>query len=282
MPEQNKAYAGPYGVRTTVCEGKDRNWVVQDVDAWQDLWECASDLWLGDVTIRDALGMPKGKHGPSSQGQRHITACSRTTTITSWIAGGDADFVGKEVEQLREQLVGDGWPQGVQRLLGVFEAVRNNAPMPKSIRSRYAWTDEGDDYDPIRAYSGELDRSFGGFEPSEWRGPRTVRLVTRFGGHAGEDAETFFWRAAPLLAVADALETAGFNVEILACAADTAPNAEKCVRRVTVKQAGQNLDLSALALICCTAAFFRHCGYVTNAASPWSHSGGSRRTCGIR
>ena len=201
---------------------------------------------------------------------------ARGTVLTSWIKGESPDLPqSMTVADLDEMAAGEGYAKGVERLAEFSAKLSSKVPVPESIRGRYKWSDEGDDYDVIRTYGGDFEHAFGGWKPAAYRGPRTVTLYITVGGNSAEDWQKMFWRAASGVAVADVLTKAGFNVEIygLFCSGQISPQTYT-ISRTLVKRAGDFANLSTIAFATSLTAYFRQFGFRLHAFNPWEHGWG--------
>lgn len=174
-----------------------------------------------------------------------------------------ANYGGIRTVKEARKLVVKGWPEGASRIKGLAEQIKDKIQRPTSIRRRMVWDEQGDELELSKVYSGELD--------SAWRNPRrtasyappVITLYLPWGGNWSEFPEELFWKSAPALAVADALESCGYRVELIAVSRASQPRDTDAVTMVTVKPADTPVDLGTLAAVCCHAGIYRTLGFAT-------------------
>lgn len=158
-------------------------------------------------------------------------------------------------------LAGEPWPEGLEHIARARAALPE-IPRPVSLRRRPRWDTDGDEVDLDRVREGRLDAA--------WRtcrreaqpgGAPTVAILTDVAVGAGVRAETVALRGAATVALADALETAGYTVELWGAAFSVGvyPNSAACDRAdlFPLKGAGEPLDCVRLAAWAVLAAGFR-------------------------
>lgn len=75
--------------------------------------------------------------------------------------------------------------------------------------------DFGEEYDILRAWSGNLDTAWQSMERRAVQGPATITIAANQTINARTDKSVLFWRGAAAVALTDMLEKAGYRVEIL-------------------------------------------------------------------
>jgi len=118
------------------------------------------------------------------------------------------------VEEVRS-FISAGWREGTKKMKETIG--RLTAPTVKSVKRRAVWRDEGDEIEIGRVYSGDLDHAWRGMERRlvDGQGAPYVRLWVSATMVCTRKAEEFFWRGAAACILADALEEAGYRVEIV-------------------------------------------------------------------
>lgn len=131
-----------------------------------------------------------------------------------WMGFGADEMQNTTSVKLTIKYIRDGWPRGLKLYDELSEAM-TDTPVPTSIRRRSRWTDQGDDLEMQRVYSGDLDRAWRRTQRAPARGPQRVRIVVDALAHGGVDADVMAWRGVAAVALCDALVAAGYMVEML-------------------------------------------------------------------
>ncbi len=163
-------------------------------------------------------------------------------------------------------LVRDGWPEGAQKM----QALQIDVPRARSIRRRLQWTDAGDSICMQRVYTGQLDRAWQRATRQSAVGTVNKTIVADVCANADVRGHELMWRGAAVLKLSDLLQTAGYNVEIIA--ADCARGAyertaEHSIITVKVKDARDPLEINSLAAVVACPAFFRGFLFQVNCAN---------------
>lgn len=130
-------------------------------------------------------------------------------------------------EQVKAFMLG-GWPEGAETIKTTMQAVE--PPPAMDIRRKLVWTGEGDDLSTDRLYAGAFDSAWRTTKKRVSYAPQKIRIVVDLGsfctacgtvGHNARylNASSLFWRGAAAASLCDNLEAAGYQVEIVACAA---------------------------------------------------------------
>jgi hypothetical protein len=168
-----------------------------------------------------------------------------------------------------------GWPNGVERLAEVTKQVQRDVPLPKSVMPQIHWSDQGDEFDIHRMYSGNLDASWSSERGGLERGPRIVKLLVPYGGNCDKTMEQLFWTGAAAVVLGDVLGNAGFSVQIDGYHISQ-QRTHYSAEVLTLKHAGESLNPSAIAWSLCHPASFRTAtGFFNNVFSPhkWNTGG---------
>lgn len=162
-----------------------------------------------------------------------------------------------------EQIVRDGWPEGVKKMFDALGQLRD-VVKPQSVRRRMEWRDQGDEYDIHRAWSGQFDKAWRRPVRRAGVGPLHVRLLCNTTESAGTEAESMFWRGAVTLFLADALTEAGYNVEVVSANVTMhldSKNKLNSLILTTLKDARAPVELNSLAAALCLAGCTRYYAY---------------------
>lgn len=186
-----------------------------------------------------------------------------------------------------------GWADGAKRMREAIGEVE--APIAEDIRRRPRWGEDGDEIDMQRVWTGELDRAWFGCKPANGCAPKYVRLLVHVGALSSVSAEQMFYRGAACSILADALEEAGYRVEIVAYSRSNSVEAgsggrgrrrrrsasrpdAKYAMTVPVKQSDESLDLERLAVVTAHAAMFRVAVWAHRLSLPTTISSGMGST----
>jgi hypothetical protein len=152
------------------------------------------------------------------------------------------------------------FPAGVARLERLAEKLE--APTPVSIRRKPVRGDHGDEVDMSRVWTGHLETAWTRAARTVTPNVARVLIGVFVGGVSDLRAEALAWRGAAGLALAAALDGAGFAVEVRAVrrsllilsGGETGP--EHSVD-VTIKAVGQPLDTHKAASLIASPLLFR-------------------------
>jgi len=203
-----------------------------------------------------------------------MDAAKRSAHVSYW-SDQSADWYGLGPEGASSiarvcQLLSTGWTRGADRMVKALAGLADVQVKPKSVRRQNRWADQGDALDIHRVNAGRLDAAWQKCRREPQVGPQRVTLVCDAIESGGNDADTMFWRGAAVVTLADKLQSAGYNVEVVS--AWTGINDDvRVICHVTVKQSSQPLDLTTLASAVACPAFFRALGHC------WGNSVDGRR-----
>lgn len=175
--------------------------------------------------------------------------------------GVDAEKEGAEtVYKTTQRLIENGWTRGAE-LMAQVEGV--DAPRATDIRRRMIWTDNGDEIEMQRVYSGNLDTAWRRTRRVNVSGPVRVRIAVDALAHAIVDSAEMRWRGVAAMRLADALTEAGYMVEIeSAFHGGSFTKLGNVTLRVVVKPYDQPINLPVLAATTALPAFFRMHGHL--------------------
>lgn len=162
-----------------------------------------------------------------------------------------------------------GWTQGVERTLAALKGLQVRRAV--SIRRKRTRGEFGDAVDMQRVYRGDLATAWERMQKREGVGSPIKTLYVRFNNLGGTGADTFFWRGAAALIVADALTAAGYSVQIIAGMGNTHVSSKivgLAWHTVEIKASTAPLDLHTLAGTVALAGFFRVIGFGAMSAMP--------------
>lgn len=189
-----------------------------------------------------------------------------------WAVQGERTWLGEDMTKAYPQafedanrIVMDGWPRGVERVKALADKLRRQLPPPESARRKPKWGDEGDDLDRDKLMTGQLDTMWRTTTRVKRRAPRVVRLAFSWGMSCFGTAEQIANSAASLQVLADLLETADYQTEIILCGAASHYDYVRSeywnsASIVNLKHAGDALNPNAVA-IAGHAGVFRTLGF---------------------
>lgn len=166
--------------------------------------------------------------------------------------GGESTF------QTLERVIQSGWQAGVDLLAQVKPL---DVASPVSIRRRMRWSDQGDELDVQRVYSGQLETAWRRCQRVTTSSPRRVRIVVDSIASAGVDSAEMRWRGVAAMRAADTLQGAGYQVAVESAFKGDC-NMGRVLARCEVKSFDQPVNLSALASATALPAFFRCYGHM--------------------
>jgi hypothetical protein len=153
-------------------------------------------------------------------------------------------------------LLREGWAEGAEKIMDLAAELRPLIPSPMGPRRRLRWSDQGDSLEMGRVYSGQLDRAWRSMPRQRDRAPRVISIDADVGQNAGVDAEDLFWAGAAAVALTDALEDAGYRVELFSTSASYLPGGGVALTRLVAKRAQEPLNpVLAAALVSHPATF---------------------------
>lgn len=161
-----------------------------------------------------------------------------------------------------KRVVREGWHEGVTRIYKELGQIGNDV-QAVSLKRRTVRSDQGDEFDIHRAYSGGLDQAWSSRKrQARVAGGAQFTLGVCIGQYADEDSSELFWRGAVAVRLADILTEAGYQVRVVGYTLG-----EECYTDygdrlliVPVKEANQPLNLSSIASVVALAGTYRHYG----------------------
>ena len=176
----------------------------------------------------------------------------RATHYGEWYGSGIKN--GIEIDRLGR----DGWPKGIDRVGGFAKDL--NAQPPTGIRrkTRRGWN--GQELDIHAVNAGRLPKSWISRRRQRATKYRSISIALDMGINSGVSESVLFWRGASVMRTAEALQHAGYNVEIIAfCASDglLSGKSGRCTYSCIVKSFRAPIELTSLVFTTCSAGFFR-------------------------
>lgn len=173
--------------------------------------------------------------------------------------GDDRKFTGTSSLQQALKLCRDGWPEGAARVAKLRDKIIASNPIAPRL-SR--WDVAGAYPSVARALSGN-PMNMRRIDSAVTRRRPVLTIVHHMGGSSFIEADTFCNKAAVMAAIIDAIEGAGYSVELIAVSVSAATknrepgNAFVHETAITVKEAGQSVDIGKLAFAVGHVAMFR-------------------------
>jgi hypothetical protein len=175
------------------------------------------------------------------------------------------------------EFINRGWSEGAWRMREAMDAIAINGV--RSIRRRQIWTDQGDEIDIGRVYNGQLDQAWRGMVRRLGAGGQThVRILTHVGALGEVRHEDFLWRGAVACLLTDALEEAGYRVELMGYTNangvfDNQKNGSAAAL-FPIKGYDEALDIERVAAVTGHAGFHRTVVFGFRMATPYKTSTG--------
>ena len=182
-------------------------------------------------------------------------------------SGRSYDWMGFDTPHTIKQvdsLINSGWNEGAEKLSTLSEGI--SSPEIDSVKRRVLWTDQGDELDMARVYSGQSDQAWRTTRRRNTRQPRFFHIAVELFHTARIESAHMFYPGAAALVLADLLTQAGHQVKISAimharnAGTDEGKNAEILTAIVGVKDYADPVNLASLAASTALPAFFRMMG----------------------
>lgn len=166
-----------------------------------------------------------------------------------------------------DALLVDGWSDGARRMRDLSAGLE--VPTPQARRRRTRWSSEDGELDVDRALAGAWDVAYRERRRVLTATPQVLRVGCVVGGSAIVDADNLTWSGVQGVALTDALEAAGYRVELAAVFVeeDLSTSARgsrrygvgngEAVVTVGVKQADEPLRADHCAAVLAHAGVFR-------------------------
>ena len=214
-----------------------------------------SETFDSVAAFLDAAETPTGIPQTDAYARRGRTLTANTALLKSWYDLPES--VAATWPAVREHLA-KGDEKRVARLREEMEQI--TLPPVRNVRRRGVWADQGDELNRDRLYAGYSD---------PWRtarrqastGTAYVRLVAEIGGRAFMRGPSMFYSGAAVAVLAEALQAAGYEVEIVganvANKVTKSRQADTLTLAIVVKPFQAPLALPPILAACASAAFHR-------------------------
>ena len=172
---------------------------------------------------------------------------------SQWYGSGIKN--GIEIDRLGR----DGWPKGIKRVGGFANDLTAHPPTGIRRKTRRGWSGQEIDIHAVNA--GRLPKSWISRRRQRATKYRSISIALDMGINADISESVLFWRGAAVMRTAEALQHAGYNVEIVAFCASDGLLVEDRSNRFTysciVKSFRAPIELTSLVFTTCSAGFFR-------------------------
>ena len=153
-----------------------------------------------------------------------------------------------------------GWKEGAAKMIQANKDlnidIRVSRPRRKRVRRAF-----GDTLDMQRVWTGDLDTAWATTERGESMLPlKHVCIALELNGNGNRSGESFMWRGAAALALADLISESGRMVKIMMYGVTERAykDGKSHVYTVKVKDYTEPLDVERLAAAACMAGTYRH------------------------
>ena len=161
------------------------------------------------------------------------------------------------------EVIRDGWSEGAEKIIKLSDKLRALVPMPVGTRRKLRWSDQGDEVEMHRVYTGQLDQAWRSYPRQRDRAPRVISIDVDIGHNNNVSSEDLFWSGAAAVALTDALELAGYRVELFATWG-SAHGSGHTLTRFRAKAANQSCSPTSVAALVALPATFRYYGLISN------------------
>lgn len=184
----------------------------------------------------------------------------------------ESDFAGVSLKEARDLAV-LGWPEGFKRMQAILQSLEHEIRFP-SMQEKITTEIIGSSPD-IGAYlRGEPECMFQ-IESLPSFDRKFARIHVNGAIHCGTSGDAIFWRGAVVIALAHALESAGFGTEITL---DYSTRANKyndealtVSQFIALKSAGQPIDTDRITFMLANKSAFRRLGFSVMEHAPIKH-----------
>lgn len=218
------------------------------------------------------------------------------------------------IKSLRDaaQRLDAGWPEGLERAETLSRRLAERMPQPKSRRRIPRWRDQGDELDLDRMYRQEYDVMW-----REWHREiqsaygAVIHMAVQWGGNGHLSAKQIFWTGASAIALAAALDEAGYESALTLVDAvqyhstghrlekrtirwsrwdgsghtteDLVPVEEYAtgITTLAIKRPGEHIRLEETIAACADAGLYRSLVFASALQLPWQIDGGFGRSTPI-
>lgn len=178
-----------------------------------------------------------------------------------------------------------GWQRGADRALLMGERLADRMPDPMTRKRQRKYSNEGEEFC--------WDRYYARWDPeSSWETRyRDIRqgtgalltIAMQWGGNGGLSAKQMYWTGAAAVALTDALEQAGYSLQVLLIDHVTwkRPKKRKQLTVVRAKEPGEPVEISSLAALCAHSGIYRSLGLAVTHLVPWDCTSGFGVAAGL-
>jgi hypothetical protein len=222
------------------------------------------------VSIREESSLPENAETIAYEGSGINRALA--TAMRDRAVGAASSWLGKDVASWDDAyaLLNQGWEEGAHKTTDLAIELDGKVRAHEGFRRRVHRSDVGDELCADRAIRGEWDTAWSSMVRKRVAGASNiVTLGCAFGANAHIDAESMFWCGAQMIVIADFLENAGYQTEIIGLAntrhgkpGGMEKHGHKSVycnylSAVYAKRAGEPLRVDLLASVFANAGLFR-------------------------
>lgn len=181
---------------------------------------------------------------------------TRFGTRSSWFGG---------IQSLADarRLFAEGWQEGAERAESLKHALAGAIPAGTITRRRRTTGDTGDDIRMDAVLSANWDHAYTRRDPARVNDPSVISIAAGWIAPASTSHENLIWNALQAIALTDALEQAGYRVELRALDGTQAYKSHNYTQLVdvTVKRAEEPLRADLVAAMIGHAGVYRTLGF---------------------
>lgn len=175
-------------------------------------------------------------------------------------------FRGRRMGKTLMKHATEGWKDGAKKLAQVTRSLGDVATNLGVVdtRRRSAWRDDGEELDLDRFWNGSYDDMWRTTVRDARGQTPVVTIIQSWGGHWKRKENEMFWSGAAALVAADALEEAGYAVELILCNTTRHgydDDVYGMAAAVQIKRSDQPLNIQALAGMACDVGVYRTFGF---------------------
>lgn len=181
--------------------------------------------------------------------------------------------LGISTTEQAEQLVKDGWPDGVMELKGATKNIK--ATKAVVIKRKRRMGAEGEMVDPHKVISGQLETAWESRRRTARPASKHVTIWCEITTSWAVKPEAMMWRGIAAAAVTKLLEDAGYRVTVkaynqLSTLACEGPKSGRTLLVFTAKRSDEMLNLPRLCYLLAHASAYRTLGFQYKRSLPWA------------
>jgi hypothetical protein len=226
------------------------------------------------VSIREESALPENADVIESE-RRSINNNLRLATEARK-TGASNTWLGKDIASWDDAyaLLNQGWDEGARKTTDLAIELDGKVRAHEGFRRRVHRSDFGDELCADRAVRGEWDTAWSSMVRKRVAGASNIVTIgCAFGANAHIDSDSLFWCGAQMIVIADFLENAGYQTEIIGLAntqhgkpGGMEKHGHKSVycqylSAVYAKRAGEPLRVDLMASVFANAGLFRTLGF---------------------